>query len=117
MTKDYAPGFPNAAKLFALATFLLAVVLLVPDAGQIQGQTFFTVAINTTWSRLYEWAAAWCSVKIILLSIAVLFAIDATGTLLVKRGDEPIRFVLFPSIVVPVLLLLFGIYELVKAVF
>lgn len=116
MRKSQTEELMDTAKVLGFVAVLLAVIFLLPNAGHEKNQTFFAVAIHSLWGRWFEWAAAWCSAKIILLSFAVLLAIDAIGTLLVRTGKELIGVVLLTSILIPMLLFLFGTYELVKAV-
>jgi hypothetical protein len=116
MQKNQTEELVDMTKVLGFVAVLLAVIFLLPNAGHDRNQTFFAVAIHSLWGKWFEWAAMWCSAKIILLSAAILLAIDAVGTLLVRTGKELIGVVLLTSIVIPVLLFLFGAYELLKAV-
>jgi hypothetical protein len=68
--------------LYATGFYLLAVAFLAPHAGYVQGQTFFQVARDSPWDRWWDWAAAWCSVKIILLSLGLSAVMAALGMML-----------------------------------
>lgn len=103
------------AALVAFATALFAVVFLIPDGNSIDHQSFFYIALHSAWNQLFDWIAVWCSVKIILLGIAIILLIDAVASLLINNGSELIGMIFFASIIFPMLLFAFGLYELVKA--
>ena len=105
----------HATKLCATAFILLVVVFVTPDAGQMNHKSFFAVAMRSPWSRFFDWAASWCSVKIIVLSVAVLLAFEAVGGLLLTRKQETAALAVLALYAFSILLLLFGFYELVKA--
>lgn len=106
----------DAAKFFWIGTFLLLVVFLTPDAGRMEHRSFFAVARSSPWSQLFDWPAAWCSVKIILLSLSVFFVLDAFLSLMIRTEHQIACGLLFIMAIVPVLLGVFGFYELAKAV-
>ena len=58
---------------FVIAVFFLSVVFLTPDAGSRAGRSFFDGAMATNWRVMGDWLAAWCSIKIMLYSMAGLF--------------------------------------------
>ena len=107
----------DATRFFSLGVFLLLMVVLVPDAGQMVHKSFFAVAKDSSWNQPLDWAAMWCSVKIILLSISIFFVLDALLSLLVRAEQQAACVVVFVLAIVPVLLGFFGVYELMKAVF
>lgn len=51
--------------------YLLTLVLITPHEGSSQGESFLEGAKHSAWNTLGNWAAAWCSLKIILFSIGV----------------------------------------------
>ena len=106
----------GAARFFWIGVVLLLVVFLVPDAGQLDHRSFFAVARSSAWSQLFDWAAAWCSVKIILLSFSVLLVLDAFLSLMIRSEHQIACVLLFILAIVPAALGLFGFYELAKAV-
>jgi hypothetical protein len=67
------------------------------------------------WNHFAEWAAAWCSVKIVLLGIGVLVMLDALGSLMIRMNNDVLGIGLLCLGVLPVLLSMFGFFELVKA--
>jgi hypothetical protein len=73
------------------------------------------VARDSLWSQFTDWPAAWCSVKILLLGTGALLLLDAMGNLAIRLKKEFLGLGLLCLGVVPVLLLIFGSYELVKA--
>ena len=106
----------DAAKFFGMGVFLLLVIVLVPDAGGAEHKSFFAVAQDSPWSRMFDWAAAWCSAKIILLSLSVFLVLDALLSVMIRGEHQAACVALFILAIFPVLLGFFGIYELVKAV-
>ena len=101
--------------LYVLGLYLLAVVFLSPHAGYQEGRSFLEVARSSPWDRWWDWAAAWCSLKLILLSLGVLLLVAACWVLL--RGRKPkwlADAILFSSAVTGVGFGL-GLYYLVKA--
>lgn len=107
----------DATRFFALGALLLLMVVLTPDAGQMAHKSFFAVARDSAWSRPLDWAAVWCSAKIILLSISIFLVLDALLSLMIRAEHQTACVVVFVLATVPVLLGFFGVYELVKAVF
>ena len=106
----------DATRFFALGVFLLLIVFLVPDAGRIEHRSFFAVARDSAWGQPFDWAAAWCSTKIILLSLSAFLVLDAFLSLMVWSEYQTVCILVLILAIFPVLLGFFGIYELVKAV-
>ncbi len=69
----------------------------------------------STWRNLYDWPAAWCSVKIILFSVGLFLVIDAIGSLLALVRLKSLALSVFLLHIVPGCGLLFGGYYLLKA--
>jgi hypothetical protein len=109
--------FIGAAKLLLLGVILLGVVLLIPDAGRVEHRSFFSVAQDSLWGHLFEWAAAWCSVKIIVLSISALLILDAMLSLAMDAQHQIACMTLLILAIFPLALGCFGFYQFVKAVF
>ena len=109
--------FIGAAKLVFLGMILLGAVFLIPDAGHVEHRSFFAVAQESFWGRLFEWPAAWCSAKIIALSISALLIVEALLKLAMRARYQIACMALLVLAVFPVLLGVFGFYHFVKAVF
>jgi hypothetical protein len=105
----------NAIRLCLIGGCVLAFVFLTPDAGRQIHQSFFAVARQSLWSHIADWSAAWCSVKIILLGIGVFLMVDALGSLMIRMKNDVFGVGLLCLGVFPVLLTMFGCFELVKA--
>lgn len=105
------------AYFFGMGLFLLGVVFLTPYNGFTTGRSFFTIAQNSQWFRPGDWIAAWCSLKIMLLS--------ASGICLVLCVEETLLFMrriaianlLILTLLFPLTGLVMGFYYLVKAIF
>ena len=93
---------------------LLGFVFFAPNAVGYEG-SFFQVAMQCTWQNLLDWPAAWCSMKIILLSVGLFLIIESTGTMLAVRRFKSLVMPVFMMQGVPCLGLLFGSYYLVKS--
>lgn len=106
----------DIARLFLLAALLLGAVFLIPDAGQLQHKSFFSVALDSPWSQPLDWAAVWCSAKIIGLSVSVLLVLEAILALMMRAEYPAVCMALFGLSVAPALLGFFGFYELFKAI-
>jgi hypothetical protein len=61
---------------------LLALVVLTPHSGYGDWRSFLAVAQASPWSRWWDWAAAWCSLKLILASLGVFALLAAFSSLL-----------------------------------
>lgn len=102
--------------LFCIAGFcLLAFVFCTPNFADQSGLAFFETAKVSTWRELYDWPAAWCSLKIILLSLGLFLLIDAIGTLLALVRFKSLALTVFLLHIVPGCGLLIGSYYLLKA--
>ncbi len=93
---------------------LLAFALLAPNIGERQG-SFFSVAMQCTWRDLWELPAAWCSVKIILLSTGLFLLIESTGTVLAIKKIKSLVLPVSLMQAVPCLGFFFGGYYLIKS--
>lgn len=105
----------DLAKFLSLSLLLLGAVFFLPDAGQQQRGSFFIVALQSPWSRPFDWDAVWCSAKIIGLSLSGLLIIDGFLKVALRVGSQIVCRTLFVLTVFPFSLGLFGFYELVKA--
>ena len=63
-------SFRFAALLCLVGVVLLLVVFLTPDATNRHFRSLLSVARASPWQHWGDWSAAWCSFKIILLSLA-----------------------------------------------
>lgn len=95
---------------------MLGVVFLIPDGGQLEHRSFFSVAQHSVWGQLFEWPAAWCSAKIIVLSISALLIVEASLTLAMRAQFRLACMALLCLAVGALALGTFGFYELAKAV-
>jgi hypothetical protein len=106
----------NVVKFLLLGVLLLGVVFLIPDAGQLEHRSFFSVARQSVWGRLFEWPAVWCSAKIIILSISSLLILEAGLTLAMRVEHKMTCTALLLLAMLALLLGSFGFFELLKAV-
>src|SRR5579864_3125974 len=97
----------SAARFFWVGVFLLLAVFLLPDSSRMEHSSFFALAQHSAWGELFEWAAAWCSAKIILLSLSVLLVLDAFLGLLIRTEYRTACVLLFILAVVSMLLGIF----------
>ncbi len=116
MTTDQKGGRSRKGLLlYAIGLYLLLVVFLSPHAGYGEGKSFFKVAEASPWDWWWDWAAVWCSLKIILLSLGVFSLIAAFETLLKVLNRESLAKAILFLRAVPGLGFGLGLYYLVKA--
>lgn len=95
----------------------LTIVFLSPDAGNLNSTTFLSVARSSPWERWWDWAAAWCSLKVILLNVGVFLVLWALGGLLKHCARKTLGIVVLSLTGAPIAGFWLGIYYLIKAVF
>ena len=116
MTLEQVKSIHRAGLVCAVGLFLLYVVFLVPHPGYSEGKSFFMVAHGALWQDFGDWAAAWCSMKIILLSAGIFVLLVSLGAALQVLQRETVAASLFVLAVSQVLMFLFGFYCLIKSV-
>jgi hypothetical protein len=97
--------------------YLVAIAFLLPHPGRVEGRSFFEIARSSPWDRWGDWPAAWCSVKIILLSLGVFLLLHACGTLLTAVTRKTFGNLAMFLSAASTLGIWAGLYYLVKAVF
>jgi hypothetical protein len=117
MAKVQAESRGYIALLYGLGLLLLAVVFLSPDAGRADGQSFFAIAKASPWEKWGDWPAAWCSVKICLLSLGVFLILAAIAVFVSSLERRALAKVILCSGSVASLGFWLGLFYLVKAVF
>jgi hypothetical protein len=100
----------------AIAMVFLGVVYLTPHAGSGWGQSFFAGARSTEWQNFGDWLAAWCSIKIILFSIAGFFLLLSFEEILLYFRRHKVANLLILILALPVTGFGVGFYYLVKSV-
>jgi hypothetical protein len=110
------PGRNISAYLFA-GLFFSTVALLSPDAGTMHGTSFFSVAQASPWERWWDWPAAWCSLKIILLSVGVFLSLFALMEFLRLSAKNIPSKIVMTLTTAPVAGFWLGVYYFVKALF
>lgn len=108
-------SFRFPALLFTIGIALLMVVFLTPDATNRNIRALLSVARASPWQHWGDWSAAWCSFKIILLSLAgflILFP-HAFVLRLQQRKALATMIMLLTPLLFPIYLL--GVYYLIKS--
>lgn len=106
-----------SAYFCGMGLFLLGVVFLTPYNGFISGNSFLRIAQNSQWFQPGDWIAAWCSLKIMLLSGAgICLLLSVEETLLFMRRISMANLLIL-TLLVPMMGLATGFYYLVKALF
>jgi len=106
----------ESAGLVAVGVLLLVVIFAVPDIGYQEHKSIFAVAMQSHWGHYFDWPSAWCSTKIILLGLAALAFVNAVLGLLLDTDFEGANTVVVISAILPMLVGIFGLYELIKAI-
>jgi hypothetical protein len=96
---------------------LLGFAFLAPDAGGHYDGSFFKLAAAAVWHRPWEWAAAWCSLKIICFSIGWFLIFESCGALLARKKYRDLALTVFCLEIFSVIGCLAGGYFLLKALF
>ena len=81
------------------------------------GGSYFRNCQFLVWGCPLEWAAAWCSLKIILLSVGLFLVVDVLGTVLLWLRRKELAMVVFLTQIVSVFVFGVGGYYLLKALF
>jgi len=108
--------YQQVGVLTAIGIGLLAIVLLTPN-GARHTEAFYQAALQTTWSDLLDYSAAWSSIKIILLSISLFLLIESAGTVLSMRKYRSLAILVFFFQIIPCAALFCGGYYLLKSLF
>jgi hypothetical protein len=116
MLRNNLTNWRNNIRPCLVGGFLIAFVFLTPNVGQQGHQSFFVAATASTWSRFGELAQAWCSLKIILFGIGALLVMVAPLRLANRVMADILATLLLAVAVMAMVLSMFGVYELVKAV-
>jgi hypothetical protein len=95
----------------------LTIVFLSPHAGYLNGESFLTVARSSPWERWGDWPAAWCSLKIILLSVGVFLVLFALGEFLRISAQRTLSKIVLTMTGAPIAGFWIGLYYLTKALF
>jgi len=94
---------------------LFAFVFFAPDATHHHDGSFYRVAVATSWRQPCDFAAAWCSLKIILLGAGLFLVLDALGTILARMKHKGMALAFFSAQLLSLWVFLTGNYYLVKA--
>lgn len=96
---------------------MIGLVLVTPDAaGSRAAGSFFTTATSSSWGTLTDLTAAWCSFKIILLSVGVFLVVDVLGTTLLVLKHKRLAWMVYTLHLGPCAGVFVGCYCLIKAV-
>jgi hypothetical protein len=105
----------EAARSALLGIIPLAIVFLTPDAGRPIGRSFVRVAFDASWRDLGDVAAAWCGLKILLLSFGAVMLTDAVSKVMEAMRHEALAVAASFAALVPLSGLALGFYEVLKA--
>jgi hypothetical protein len=98
-----------------VGVLLLPTVFLIPDAGQPVGKSFFKVAFESSWRNPGDLGAAWCSLKILLLSAGVIMLTHSLANVMEAFRKKALAVAVSFTALVPAFGLVLGFYELLKA--
>jgi len=115
MTRQHEELSRRAVFFILAALVFLTLVLLAPPDRYMGGRSFVEVASASRWHQWGDWLAAWCSLKIILLSLGVLVLMISLTILLVLWERVNLARLTMLSTVAPALGVLLGVYFLIKA--
>jgi len=95
----------------------LTIAFLAPDAGNLNGRSFFIIVSSSPWETWGDWAAAWCSLKVIFLSLGVFLVLRALESLFSSFTRKSTARILLTLIGAPIAGFGLGVYYLIKSVF
>jgi hypothetical protein len=110
-------SFRFAALLCAVGIGLLLVVFLTPDATNRNFRALLSVARASPWQHWGDWPAAWCSFKIILLSLAGFLILFPHAIVLRLQQRHTLATLIMASTPLLFLVYLIGVYYLIKSLF
>ena len=93
---------------------LVGIVFITPDAGHHVGD-FLNIARSSPWNRFFDLAAAWCSLKIILLGAGLFLLIESIWTILARLKHCEMVVLFFGMQILLVLGMLAGGYYFLPA--
>ena len=102
-------------KFLLMGVCFISMAFFTPDASGRMCVSFFNLATRSTWNTFLELSAAWCSCKIILLSLGLFLVIECLGTILIVMGYRRIAWVVYLLHLLSSLLFLMGTYYFIKA--
>ena len=102
-------------KYLLMGASLISLAFFAPDASEKWGVSFFKIAARSSWNNFLDLPAAWCSFKIILLSLGLFLVVECGGTLLAVAGKRRIAWATYLLHLLPGGLFLMGTYYFIKA--
>jgi|ERR1044071_9142427 hypothetical protein len=117
MTTNQQEGQRQVLFWYFAGFCILTVVLLSPDAGYLNGESFFTVARASPWRKWGDWPAAWCSLKVIFLNVGFFLVLLALGEFLRLCAQKTLGKILLLMTFAPIAGFWIGLYYFVKAIF
>ena len=115
MARQSATNPRHVILFYSVGLYLVAVALLTPYSGYLDGKSFFEVAQASPWSEFWDWPAAWCSLKMIFLSFGVFMLTASVGLYLSSLERKSAGQALQLLSLAPLLASCLGLFYLVKA--
>ena len=114
---DFSPSTHIALLYLLIGLSILIADLFAPDAQYHAPLTFFAIAKSSRWHKYDEWIAAFCSIRIIILSVGTVILLRAIEELLAIFRRDTLAIWVFLSLPAPILGSLVGVYYFLKSVF
>jgi hypothetical protein len=114
MTKPQDSEARFICTCFMVGIGLSGIAWVAPDAGPGAG-SFFKIATQTSWGRLFEIQPAWCSLKIILLALGLILVLNAVGFMFVNPQRNKLAALILSSQALLLVGLMVGFFFLFKA--
>jgi len=109
--KNFLPTF----RFLMAGLAVLGLAWFSPLTVDPQGHFFIARAAESSWTHLGDWAATWCSLKVILLGVGGFLLLMAAIELLVACERDALALMCGTLIVLPVFTFFLGCYYLIKA--
>jgi len=102
-------------RCFIFSLCLFCFIFLLPNGVSKPSWDFIQIATAGSWNRFFDWASAWCSVKILLLCVGLFLMFEGSGLMLTRYGRKGLARLFFYSSLLPCFGFIFGGYYLFKA--
>jgi len=119
MPQPQKPEFKYALRFLLMGLGIILLLLICSPAVSWTGEakSVLAVAEASSWQKLCDWPATWCSLKIMLLSVSGLLMTISIQEFLAAFHRSNLAKCLLLLFVFPILGMLAGFYFFLKSIF
>lgn len=107
--------YSQCRNFFLTGISLVCIAFFAPDAAENPAGGFFQYALKSSWGHLLNLPAAWCSFKIVILSLGLFLIVECLGTILAVAGQRRLAWTVYSLHLVSGAGFLVGSYYFIKA--